>query len=370
MSVPVWLSHRSEFRPLFGFAAILLAAVPLMAQQEEEPPTPDEITAMAAAAENAALFASLDPLVVTLHADMKDLKKERSDEIERRGSFTFPGPDGEAMTVSLKIKTRGIFRRNKRNCDFPPIRLDFPKERIAGTLLDGQNKIKFASPCKPSKGDYQRYIFLEYLVYRTYALITPVSFRVRLLDVTFEDIMGETEDRTEYGFLIEDVDRLAERHSAEESEWKQFHPYRTEAMQAAIVELFEYMIGNTDWSSYEFHNIKMILQEGPAYLLIPHDFDFAGAVDARYAIPDGTLPIRNVRTRLYRGFCRPDFDYAPVFTLFNERRDAIYEMVRGFELLEEKQRKRLLDYYDDFYEVINDEGKAKKRIIEACRPVR
>ena len=140
------------------------------------------------------------------------------------------------------------------------------------------------------------------------------------------------------------MDCRADRHVAEESEWKQFHPYRTEARQAAIVELFEYMIGNTDWSSYEFHNIKMILQEGPAYLLIPHAFDFAGAVNARYAIPDGTLPIRNVRSLLYRGFCRPDSDYPSVFALFNERRDAVYEMVRGFELLEEQQRAGLLDY--------------------------
>ncbi len=370
MSVPEWLDPRTELRRLLPFATIVLAVAPLAAQEEEAPPTPEEITAMAAAAENAPLFASLDPLVVTLHADMKDLKKERSDEIERRGSFTFPGPDGEAMTVSVKITPRGIFRRNKKNCDFPPIWLDFPKSKIQGTVLDGQNRIKFASPCKDSRDDYQRYIFLEYLVYRTYALITPVSLRVRLLNVTFEDIMGENEDRTEYAFLIEDVDRLAERHFGEESEWERFHPYRTEARQAAIVELFEYMIGNTDWSSYEFHNIKMILQEGPTFLLLPHDFDFAGAVDARYAVPDGTLPIRNVRTRIYRGFCRPDFDPASVFALFNERKDAIYEMVRGFDLLEEKQRDRLLDYYDDFYEVINDEGKAKRRIIEECRPVR
>ena len=101
-------------------------------------------------------------------------------------------------------------------------------------------------------------------------------------------------------------------------------------------------------------------------VLVP-DFDFAGAVDARYATPNPDVGIRRVRDRVYRGFCRDELDPAPLYALFNERKDSIYAMVQGFEELEEKQRKRLLDYYDGFYDVIDNEGRARRQIEQMCR---
>ena len=45
----------------------------------------------------------------------------------------------------------------------------------------------------------------------------------------------------------------------------------------------------------------------------------------------------------------------------------MYATVRGIEELEEKQRDRLLDYYDKFYDVINNEGRARREIHRMCR---
>jgi len=372
------VSPRLATQPWFNFMLALLAVlaagapVPAQAERQEErppPPTSEEIAAMAEKAENAPLFASHEVLVVSLEADMEDLKKERDQDIEREGTFTFMGPDNEPMTVSVKLTTRGIFRLDKRNCNFPPLKLDLPKGKVEGTIFNGQNKLKLVAPCNDQKDDYQRYVLLEYLVYRTYNLITPVSYRVRLLHCTFKDSSGKNDDRTMYVFLIEDVDRLAERNFAEESDWEEFHPYNMQDRQAALVDLFQYMIGNTDWSAPYFHNIKMILGEGLTYLVIPFDFDFSGAVDASYATPNPDVGIRRVRDRAYRGFCRESLDFTTLFALFNERRDSIYATVRGLEELEEKQRDRLLDYYDKFYDVINNEGRARREIHRMCRRV-
>ena len=374
MLVSPGLSTQPWFNFTLALLTVLAAGAPLPAQadQQEEPPPPppptaEEIAAMAEKAENAPPFASHEALVVTLEADIADLKRERDEDVERAGTFTFPGPDNQPMTVSVKLTTRGIFRLAKRNCNFPPLKLDLPKGRVEGTIFHGQNRLKLVTPCNDQRDDYQRYVLLEYLVYRTYNLMTPVSYRVRLLHITLKDTSGKNQERTKYAFLIEDVDRLAERNFAEESEWEQFHPNNMQDRQAALVDLFQYMIGNTDWSAPYFHNIKMIVAEGPTYLVIPFDFDFSGAVDARYAFPDPSVGIRRVRDRAYRGFCRENLDFATLFALFNEPRDSIYATVRGLEELEEKQRDRLLDYYDKFYDVINNEGRARREIQRMCR---
>ncbi len=178
------------------------------------------------------------------------------------------------------------------------------------------------SPCHESRDDYQRYVLLEYLVYRTFNVLTPVSYRVRLLEITFRDTSGENEERTKYAFLIEDIDRLAERLRGDEAELTEIPPYRLEDGQALMVDLFQYMVGNTDFSAPFFHNVKMILLDGPTYMPIPYDFDFSGAVDARYARPPEDLPIDWVRDRYYRGFCREHLDPAATVQHFNQRREG------------------------------------------------
>src|SRR5690606_26257310 len=80
--------------------------------------------------------------------------------------------------------------------------------------------------------------------------------------------------------------------------------------QASLVAVFEYLIGNTDFSMVHgardddcCHNIVPFSREGQDYLIIPYDFDFSGLVNAAYASPNPELPIRSVTRRLYRGLC-------------------------------------------------------------------
>ena len=59
----------------------------------------------------------------------------------------------------------------------------------------------------------------------------------------------------------------------------------------------------------------------------------------------------------------------PVFKLFNDRRSAIYHLWRGQEGLEERRLERTLEYFDEFYEIINDSGKTRREILLKCRQV-
>ena len=77
-----------------------------------------------------------------------------------------------------------------------------------------------------------------------------------------------------------------------------------DASSAVILGLFQFMIGNTDWSVPGLHNIELVETATGDYLGVAYDYDWTGAIDARYAEPAATLGIRNVRQRLWRGWRR------------------------------------------------------------------
>lgn len=354
-------------------ALLLVALLPASAQAwQAELPTPEEYAERAAAAEAAPLFQAHDAIRMTLTTDIDWLREERNDSIEVEGTLTFVDMDGSEVTATIEVRTRGNFRRDAKNCNFPPLRLDFPTRQMQGTYFEGQDKLKLVSPCHDSRGSYQNYVFDEYLAYRTYQAITPLSFRVRLIEITYVDINDDYDTRTKIGFLIEDEDAMAARNRATMLEATQFHPARMEPTHAIIVGMFNYMIANSDWSPVFFHNSKMIRAEDARYLSIPYDFDWAGVVNARYAEPDPSLSIRNVRQRLYRGFCRPELQYDPAVGVFGATRDEVRTLYEdfaalGYEDFDEDHAKDALKYYEDFYEVVEDPEEFADKIVRRCR---
>lgn len=353
---------------LLVFVLALLAGIHVEgAAQEESLPTPEEWAARAAKAEAAPLFASHEPLAVTLRTDISRIRDERSDEEDVEGTLSYRGPDGAEVTLAVKVRARGIFRREKRNCNFPPLRIDIPGKEAQGTLFDGQDKLKLVTPCQDGRDQYQQYVLQEYLVYRVYQLLTPVGFRVRLLTITYEDPDGGYETRTRTAFFIEEDEAMASRNRGLVQEFEQFHPAAMEAEQDALVALFQYMIGNTDFSTAYFHNAVLIRTADNRFLIVPYDFDWSGVVDARYAVPDERLPITDVRQRIFRGFCRPDVDDAVLIQRFNEQKDAIRALYEGMSGLDDGVKKKSLEYYEEFYEILNDPRRYDREITRACQ---
>ncbi len=184
--------------------------------QEREPPTPEEVQA----AEAAPLFDSHETLELTLEADFHTIRREdRTDEDseERPAVLRWSGPDGTAAAQDIQIQTRGNFRLARRNCEFPPLRLNVKTDPSKGTVFEGQDKLKLVVPCKLGQDYWEQYVLSEYLVYRTYNLFSPLSFRVRLVRVTYVDSSGEDDTFTRYGFLIEDDDVMATRNGRVEA---------------------------------------------------------------------------------------------------------------------------------------------------------
>lgn len=360
-------------RRLLAFAAIASCALPVRAAaQVPDLPTPEEYAESAAAAEAAPLFQSKEPIRLTLTTRIDWIREERNDSIEVEGTATFIDLDGNEVTKPVQVRARGNFRRDRRNCNFPPLRLDFPTGQMEGTVFGGQDKLKLVTPCHDSNNAYQNYIFDEYLAYQLFSLVTPYSFRARLVEITYVDSDGEYETRSKVGFLIEDEDEMAARNRARMVDATQFHPSRMEGTHAVTVALFNYMIANSDWSPVFFHNSVLIRTEDGRYLTVPYDFDWSGVVNARYAAPDPILEIRNVRQRVYRGFCRPELAHESAVGVFRDSRDqvrALYDefAALGYEHFDADDAEDALEYFDDFYRVVDEPREFERRIVRNCR---
>jgi hypothetical protein len=369
----------SSQRYALSFASLWAAALAILwpamvSAQEPEYPTPEEVQA----AENAPLFQSHETLLMTLTADFHTIRREdRKDEDseERPARMEWINSDGSTGVQDIQIQTRGNFRLSTRNCDFPPLRLNVKKGDAVGTLFEEQDKIKMVVACKLGQDYWEQYVIAEYLVYRMFNLLSPLGFRARLARVTYVDDSGEDETFTRYAFLLEDDSELAKRNGAIKQDWQggQLNPVLVDRHQAILVEFFQYMIGNTDWSGAMMHNMELLRDPTGRPITVPFDFDFAGIVDTRYAVPDQSISnqIRTVRQRLFRGFCpdqlnRQPEEYQAVIDQFQENKEAIYDLWRNQEGLDPDRLKDTLEYLDEFYETLDRPDRVQRQMLDQC----
>jgi hypothetical protein len=314
------------------------------------------------------LFATDVPLEFVLAADFDQLKKDRSqNEEDRPAQILVRRPDGEAVEVPMKVRTRGNFRLQERICREPPLRLNFTETEPQGTVLDGQGKLKLVTHCRDSDR-YEQNLLEEFLAYRIYNQLTDMSHRVQLARVTYLDTSGKNKPITRMAFIIEDADSMASRLGGVLINAPAASPDDFDQDQLSLMYLFQFMIGNVDWGAGTSHNVR-ILGKDLEYYPIPYDFDWSGLVDAPYAGPNPmTQPFHDsVRERLYWGGCLQGLDYQRLFGRFNEEREAILALARNQVGLSDRNVEWAVRYLEEFYSIINDPRRAEREIVSACR---
>jgi hypothetical protein len=282
------------------------------------------------------------------------------------GNFITTLPNGTQVNDPVLLEIRGHFRLGE--CYLPPIKLIFDADDHA--VLHSLKSLKLVSECKTSNV-YEQYLLKEYTAYKIFNLLTPISFRVRLLRLTFQDSAGKKAPIPEYAFLLEDIKDLAKRNDCKELKNMNVQTEATDRRQMTMVNIFEYMIGNTDWAVSVNHNIKLIqsatdsLKKRP--IAVPYDFDFSGLVNTDYSAPDERLQIETVRERLYRGYPRTMLELEDVLQIYKDQKSNIYALVNGFNLLTPNTKKEMVEYLDEFYKTIESPDLVKKIFIDAAR---
>ncbi|KPK85831.1 MAG: hypothetical protein AMS27_06480 [Bacteroides sp. SM23_62_1] len=315
------------------------------------------------------LFQSDDLVELTLSFNMNEVLKDVGDDrIKHDAIITYTDEAGQQISLPIRIRTRGHFRRDPVNCNFPPILLDFPKSETVNTIFEGQNELKLVTHCRSKSKSFEQIVIKEYLVYKIYNLFTEESFRVRLVRILYEDTEGKKDPITQFGFLIEPEEQMADRNGYEIMEIEYVSQERTQQDKMMTLCVFQYFIGNTDWSVPVLHNIILLskdVQQPP--VAVPYDFDWSGMVNAPYAYPAPQLGIENVRQRLFRGFCRPEEEYQPAFDLFLEKKSEIYSLCENFPYLDPRELKGLTNYFNLFYKTIQNPKSVRNEFYLKCR---
>lgn len=321
-----------------------------------------------------ALFSTSDILEVTLTLPWQAIER---DEFFDQGAYpaqiSFTDDLGKANSLDITTERRGMSRQVV--CRFPPIKLRFQKQAVKGTIFHGQKSLKLATHCD-SSASVEQYYILEMLAYRMYNLITDFSFRVRPLRVTYVDIDNGRSDGPRPAFLIEDDSDIAKRNGQKKLKLGAVSPARLHAQESSNLSLFEYMIGNTDWSALSgpdpekcCKNIELIGQPAdntPIYA-IPNDFDFSGFVDAHYATPSAELPISRVTDRLFLGLCTHNQTLEDAKDRFLAREQDIYALVENEGRLTSDSRKKAISYLGEFFDILRDQNQFEQEVIANCR---
>lgn len=315
-----------------------------------------------------ALFDSEELLEFTILTDINELRRDIGENrVYHKALVIYKAFDTVDVVTKAKVKTRGRLRRKKEVCDFPPLKIKMKKTDAIGTIFSANDEFKIVTHCQTSINYYQQYIVLEYIIYKMYQLITDYSFNVRMAKITYSDFNSKVEDIVKYALIVEVDNKLADRYDGKLLEVKNVHPNYTAPSIMNKLAIFQYMVGNTDWSVKVLHNIKLLFIENSAPIPIPYDFDYAGLVNAKYAVPAEELNISSVKVRHYNGFCVSVEKIEKSLSIFKEKEDEITSILSDNKYLDSKVKERNIKYLKDFFEIINNPKKIKQVFIKGCR---
>lgn len=310
------------------------------------------------------LFNSDEVLQIILKGNVRTLINDRTNKPKDFPFvLSFFDKDSIEKNIPVNLKTRGHFRRMKENCLYPPLLITFIKDGLQKqTIFKDQKKIKLVMPCK---GD--EFVIREWLVYKLYNLVTPKSFKARLVKVILEDDKNKKTGTSFYGILLEEEKQMAKRNKMVSVE-KKLQPKQIETNNFLSMSVFQYMIGNTDWSIQYLQNIKLLAKDSNAVpISVPYDFDHAGIVNAPYAKPAEELLMSSIRQRRYRGYCIQDMKvFDAVLAQYNQLKKDIYSLYNGCTLIDQKYLKSTIQFLDEFYATINNPKAWQKEFAYPC----
>ncbi len=155
-------------------------------------------------------------------------------------SLIYRNDDSSEIAIPVKVKTRGHFRKLKSNCIYPPLSVNFQKsDAKKNSIFQKQDKLKLVMPCRG-----EEYIIREWLVYKLYNLVTPKSFRARLVSLKLENTTTQKNEGPFYGILLEEESQMAKRNSMVTID-KKLRPEQTDHESFITMAVFQYLIANT-----------------------------------------------------------------------------------------------------------------------------
>ena len=328
------------------------------------------------------LFDTHDSLELTMPVDFDTLCRptEAPDCGYTPTVFEYLDANGKQQSLPISIRRRDGWRAMESHCQVPTIFVRFSPEDAIGTPFEGQSTLALTSHCgkgvstDPDRSralpdEFESYVSNEYLGYRLYNLITDVSLRVRFVRITYANPEDPRRSFTRNAFFAEHFEDLARRLGAQVLPENSFDPASLNLEAADQLALFNFMVGNTDWSIENQENVFLLRFPGGNDVPVIYDLDMSGLVNAHYASPAPDTPVKKVRHRYYMGYCHPDTDWDALFAKFSGLEEDIMKMTIDTPGFGRGDRRESGVYLDTFFDNLDSENSRQTRIIERCRPM-
>jgi hypothetical protein len=313
------------------------------------------------------LFSAEDPLYLTLKFDVEAFKKTKHQDVFHNAEMTNEVSDDSQLTNSVQVKARGTIRR--KICNLPPILLNIGHSGITADSLQDVFGMNMVVRCK-NAAKYGPYVLREYLAYKIYNIITPLSYRVRLVRLTIIDTGKGNKVTEDWAFLQEPDELMTLRLNSKMIKNDELSMSRVNPEIINSLSMFQYMIGNGDYSVTGRYNLKILaLNSGnpSGFLPVPYDFDYTGLVNATYAIPGPNLGISSVKERYYLGPCRPKQVHEETIQELAQFEDEIMEYIKDFEYLDDKEKVDMIEYLDSYFKDSKESWFIDRKITPTCR---
>jgi hypothetical protein len=313
------------------------------------------------------LFEDPRPMEITLTLDLKQYQREKYEGEYIPVHFLYELNDSVSVEKNVRIKARGQFRR--QHCTFAPFWLNIRKADVVNEHLQDVKRMKVVTHCNGGQA-YSEYVLKEYLAYKIYNLLSPVSFRTRLIHMTYIDTGRKNKVTENWAFMIEPEGMLAERFEGVVIKNDELSMRFIRPEQMDLAALFLYMIGNSDYSITGRHNMKILGLDdfgSLGYTPVPYDFDYSGLVNAQYAVPGENLGITTVQQRYFLGLCREDQEFQTSIDYIQSRREEILDLVENFPYLGAKHKKEMIRYLEAYFDSASKPGFIRSNLRTTCR---
>jgi hypothetical protein len=348
-------------RTLLITIVFVFAGFPLLSQQEDVPSYEDT------GAEYEDLFSAAEPLYLTLKFDVKELQKTKRQDVYHDAEMTNVVSEEFQVNNSVQVMARGILRRD--HCNLPPIWLNIGHAGIKADSLQDVIRMKMVVRCKNAT-QYEPYVLKEYLAYKIYNIITPLSYRVRLVRLTIIDTGRNNEATEDWAFLQEPDELMTLRLDGKMIKSDELSMSVVNPEVINRMSMFQYMIGNADYSVTGRHNLTILaLNSGnpSGFLPVPDDFDYSGLVNTDYAVPSENLGTTSVQERYYLGLCRPKQVHEGTIQELAQFDEEIMEYIKDFKYLDDKEKVDMIEYLDSYFKESKESWFIDRKIAPTCR---
>jgi hypothetical protein len=315
------------------------------------------------------LFREEKSLKINLHYSKTNMLAVTNDSTYLKSNLRYQFQEEEPHTLAIELRARGNYR--KKNCYYLPLKLKIDKHISKGTPFEEDQKLKLVLPCLKSN-QANDHVIKELLAYKIYELLSPYYFQTRLVSVALEEDTGKKKiDHDLMGILIQDDKSLAHDYRGNIIK-RRIHPKNQDALSSVRNALFQYMIGNTDYSTAYQHNEKLFYLDDKI-VPVPYDFDMAGLVNTSYAvvsaIKNKPLPIQKVTDRLFIGFEREEAVFQEVRKDFLAKETLVFEMMDRHEKFfkDSRELEEAKKFLEGFYKILVDDKKFESKILNKAR---